>query len=79
MRKRRRRYVRMRDVPVPVRNDDYTQVCDRCGAKVDKPCTIQTEGFRQWPNVPQGSAFVPVGTVALRIHWERRRKVLARR
>jgi hypothetical protein len=74
-----RRYVRKQDLPVPVRKDDYTEPCDRCGAEVGRPCTIQTMGFRQWPNVSQRSSFVPVGTVALRIHWERRHAVLKRR
>jgi hypothetical protein len=76
-----RRYVRKADLPPPrVANDDYTEPCDRCGAPAGQPCTIQGRGFRQWPNAgDEGAAWVPAGTVALRIHYERGVAVRRRR
>ena len=67
-----RRYIRKCDLlPPPVAKDNYTKACDRCGAAVGEPCTLQTKGFRQWPNVTGPAAFIPAGAVALRIHYER--------
>jgi hypothetical protein len=79
-----RRYVRLSVVLTEkqkiVANDDYTEACDRCGAEIGKPCTLQTVSFRQWSTVSTNTCeYVPIGTVALRIHWERRQTVLKTR